>query len=115
MRDPLVERATLIGDRRRYLVALVVPDFPALRRWAEQHGIDLGSDQQLAADERVIAMYTALAERVSADLARYETIKKVAVLPRDLDEAHGEMTPTLKVRRRVVEEHFAGVIDRLYT
>jgi long-chain acyl-CoA synthetase len=114
MQDPLVLRATVIGDRRKYLVALIVPDFGALREWARQNGVDALSEADLVADERVQRLYQAIAERVSSRLAGYETIKKVAVLDRDLSEEKGELTPTLKVKRRVVQENFAQVIDRLY-
>jgi long-chain acyl-CoA synthetase len=114
MQDPLVLRATVIGDRRKYLVALIVPDFGALRAWARQNGVDALSEADLVADERVQRLHQAIAERVSSRLAGYETIKKVAVLDRDLSEEKGELTPTLKVKRRVVQENFAQVIDRLY-
>jgi long-chain acyl-CoA synthetase len=113
--DPLVLRAAVIGDKRKYLIALIVPDFDNLRRWAQQHGITAASDAELAKDERVEDMYTEIAVNASAKLARYETIKRVAVLDRDFDPDQGELTPTLKVKRRVVGEHFADVIERLYS
>ncbi len=113
--DPLVLRAAVIGDKRKYLVALIVPDFDNLHAWAKQQGIDASDDSKLVKDERVADMYTTIAERASAKLARYETIKKVAVLDRDFDPDQGELTPTLKVKRRVVGEHFADVIEALYS
>jgi long-chain acyl-CoA synthetase len=112
--DPLVARACVIGDRRKYLVALIVPDFDNLQDWARHHGITAASDAELVADTRVVDTYTAIAERASAKLARYETIKRVAVLERDFDPDQDELTPTLKVKRRVVAEHFADIIERLY-
>jgi long-chain acyl-CoA synthetase len=112
--DPLVERAVVIGDRRKYLVALVVPNFHALRTWAAVNGVMATDEKSLASDPKVEELYTEIAVRASSSLARYETIKKAAVLDRDLDEARGEMTPTLKAKRKVVMEHFADVIDGLY-
>jgi len=112
--DPLVVRACVIGDKRRYLVALVVPDFDNLRDWARQNGIGAGSDAELAANPRVTELYTSIAEKVSSRLARYETIKRVAVLDRDFDPDQDELTPTLKVKRRVVTEHFADTIEKMY-
>jgi len=112
--DPLVLRAAVIGDRRRYLVALIVPDFDNLHAWARQQGITAASDAELVKDTRVAGLYTTIAERASATLARYETIKKVAVLDRDFDPDSGELTPTLKVKRRIVAEHFAATIEALY-
>ena len=112
--DPLVARACVIGDRRKYLVALIVPDFDNLHAWARDRGIDARSDAELVKDGRVADAYTAIAEQASAKLARYETIKRVAVLDRDFDPEQNELTPTLKVKRRVVTEHFAAVIESLY-
>jgi long-chain acyl-CoA synthetase len=114
MHDPLVERATVIGDRRKYLVALIVPNVSALEQWARENGVSATSPAELAKDAKVIDHYTKLAEQVSARLARYETIKKVAVLDRDLEESRGELTPTLKVKRSVVAKNFADVIEALY-
>ena len=65
-----------MGDRRKYLVALIVPAFAALRQWSARNGVNAGSDEELAADERVVALYTRLAEEESAKLARCETIEK---------------------------------------
>jgi long-chain acyl-CoA synthetase len=112
--DPLVLHAAVIGDRRRYLVALIVPDFDNLHDWAKRQGITAKDDTELVRDPRVANMYTDIAVRASARLARYETIKRVAVLDRDFDP-DTELTPTLKVKRRAVAEHFAGVIESLYS
>jgi long-chain acyl-CoA synthetase len=115
MQDPLVERAVVIGDRRKYLVALVVPNFAGLRDWTRANGITATTQAALAKDPAVTRLYAEIAERASAKLARYETVKKVAVLDRDLDEARGEITPTLKAKRKVVMENFAEQIEALYT
>jgi long-chain acyl-CoA synthetase len=112
--DPLVLRACVIGDKRKYLVALVVPDFDNLHDWAGRNGISARDDTELVADQRVADLYTSIAERASARLARYETVKRVAVLDRDFDPEQGELTPTLKVKRRIVTEHFTDVIESLY-
>jgi len=113
--DPLVLRAAVIGDKRKYLVALIVPDFDNLHAWARRQGISAANDSELVKDSRVADTYTRIAEQASAKLARYETIKKVAVLDRDFDPDQGELTPTLKVKRRVVAEHFGDVIEALYS
>ena len=113
--DPLVARACVLGDRRKYLVALIVPDFDNLHPWARQKGITHASDAELVEDQRVVDMYSELATRASSSLARYETVKRVAVLDRDFDPDQGEVTPTLKVKRKVVTEHFTDVIESLYS
>jgi long-chain acyl-CoA synthetase len=114
IQDPLVERAVVIGDRRKFLVALIVPNFRALRDWARSNNVSATIPKELAKDPAVNRLYTEIAERASARLARYETIKKVAVLDRDLEESRGEITPTLKAKRKVVMENFAEQIESLY-
>jgi long-chain acyl-CoA synthetase len=96
------------------VVALVVPRFGALREWARDHGVAAATDEELVIHPRVVELYSAIAARVSERLARYETIKRVAVLPRDLEASRGELTPTLKAMRRVVERSFAEEIESLY-
>ena len=113
-RDPLVERAVVIGDRRKYLVALIVPEFGALRDWARRNGVNATEPDDLVQDAKVQAVYEEIARVASANLARYETIKKVTVLPRDLEESRGELTPTLKVKRRKVEQTFDDAIEGMY-
>jgi long-chain acyl-CoA synthetase len=109
-RDPLIERAVVIGDLRPYVVALVVPDWGAVRH---QLGID-GDETDMAADERVRASLQARIDRVNGTLGQWETVKRFAILAHDLQEENGELTPTLKVKRRVVQERYAAVINDLY-
>jgi long-chain acyl-CoA synthetase len=112
--DPLVLRACVIGDRRKYLVALVVPDFDNLHDWARSTGLSARDDTELVRDPTVSDLYASIAEQACAHLASYETVKRVAVLDRDFDPDEDELTPTLKVKRRTVTEHFADVIESLY-
>lgn len=103
-RDPLISQAVVMGDRRKYLSALLTLD-------VQSAPADLAADPTGPAARARVA---AVVDRVNADLARHEQIKRFAVLPRDLSLEQGELTPTLKVRRRVVAEHFAREIDGLY-
>ncbi|MBI2390978.1 MAG: long-chain fatty acid--CoA ligase [Deltaproteobacteria bacterium] len=98
LRSPWVARAVVVGDRRPFLVALLVLDDEAIRR----AGVAPEAAARAAIDD------------ANADLAPFETIKRWAILDRDLSTEEGELTPTLKVRRRAVEERFAGLIDGLY-
>lgn len=109
-----VSEALLIGDRRPYTILLVVPDFDSLEAWARQSGLTWSSHEELARDPRVREK---LEHEVSArlsDFARYEVPKKVLPLAREFSLEAGEVTPSLKVKRRVVQEAYGAEIDALY-
>ena len=110
-----VTEAVLIGDRRPYVVCLLVPNLANLEAEARSHGWPAGSHEDLVTRPEARALIQPLIERVNAELAPFEQIKSFALLPRDLSAEAGELTPTFKVRRRIVLEHFAETIERLYT
>ena len=112
--SPYVDAAVLVGDRRPYIVALVAPAFEELERWARANRIDFAGHDDLVANPDVEQLYQNVVDGVNASLARYEQIKRVAVLPRALTIEDGHLTPTLKVKRRVVESQFGDVLERLY-
>ncbi|MCO4772947.1 MAG: long-chain fatty acid--CoA ligase [Deltaproteobacteria bacterium] len=107
----LVGEAVVIGDRRKYLSCVISLDPEVAADWAKEHGVDPDS---LSSDQRVRALIQAGIDTVNADLAQVETIKRFAVLPRPLSIEDGELTPTLKVKRAKVSEHFAELIDGIY-
>ena len=111
---PLVEQVVLIGDRRRYCSLIVVPAFEALKQWAEDHGIDPGSGGVLVEHPEVVAGVGDELLAMLGDLASFERPKKVALLGEELTVENGLMTPTLKVKRRQLEQRFAALIDSLY-
>ncbi len=113
-RSPFVDNAVLIGDQKAFIVALISPNSEELEPWAKQRGIEYGSIEELTTKPEVIALYDAVVKEVSSKLARYEQIKKWAVLPLMLSIEGGHLTPTLKVKRRVVEKDYADLIRRLY-
>ena len=108
--DPLIERAVVIGDRRPYVIALIVPDWSAVRH---DVGVE-GEPAELCRDPRVRGAVEAVVDRVNAGLGSWETVKRFRLLPEDFEEHSGELTPTLKVRRPVVQARFAAEIDALY-
>ncbi|MBZ0273465.1 long-chain fatty acid--CoA ligase [bacterium] len=112
--DPFIERVILIGDNRNYLTALVAPNFDMLRRFAKDEGIDASSDADLVRHPKVIARYQQAVDKVNADLARFEQIKKFTVVDHEFDEASGILTPTQKVKRRVVPEKYKKEIEAMY-
>jgi long-chain acyl-CoA synthetase len=112
--DPVVSQAVVVGDRQRYLVALLTLDPEEARKLGKALGSDAVSLAELARDARVRAHVGAAVERANRDLARYEQVKAFEILPNELSSAEGELTPTLKVKRKVVEERYRHVIERLY-
>jgi len=112
--NPLVEQAIMIGDRRRYCVMLIVPAFGPLETWAKGAGIQWSTHEELVADPRVVDHVRAEAMGMLGHLASFETPKKFALLPEELTEENGFLTPSLKVKRRVVDERFEDLIDGLY-
>ena len=111
--SPLIAEAVLLGDRRPYVVCLLVPDFAALGAVARSRGWGTDRAEMLGRPE-VRALYEAEIARVNAGLARFETIKQFALLDRELTQESGELTPTLKVKRRVIMQRYGALIDDLY-
>jgi long-chain acyl-CoA synthetase len=112
--DPLVAEAVLIGERRKFPAALLVPDFARLESWAREKGVAFVSRAELVARPEVARRYQEILDAVNVTLAQFERIKRFAVLPTEFTMERGELTPTMKVRRAVVEERWRGVIEGLY-
>jgi len=109
-----VEQVVMIGDRRRYCVLLVVPAFDALERWASENAVSWSSRMALIADPRVKTHVEREVFGMLTELASFEMPKKIALLGEELTIENGFLTPTLKVKRRVVQERLGAVIDGLY-
>jgi fatty-acyl-CoA synthase len=109
-----VSEAVLLGDREPFVVCLLVPNFANLEAEAQARGWSAPTHRELLARPEVLALYQAELDRANEGLAHFEQIKKFALLERELTQESGELTPTLKVRRRVVAERYADVIQRLY-
>ncbi len=110
-----IAEAVLLGDQRPYVVALLVPNFAVLEAEARARGWTFTQRGELLARDEVRALYQAELDRLNADLAPFEQVKRFALLDRDLSQDAGELTPTLKVKRRVIVQKFAEVIEALYT
>jgi long-chain acyl-CoA synthetase len=104
----------VIGNKRNFAAALVVPNFEALEAWARGKGLASLAREELVRRPEVVAYYQALVNEMTPDLAQFEKIKKVALLAREFSQDAGEITPTLKVKRRVVEERYKPTIDAMY-
>jgi long-chain acyl-CoA synthetase len=112
--SPLVESAVLIGEGRPFVVALLAPDLEAVAGWARERGLDPADHRTALAHPELAARFAAVVEGVNARLARFERIKDFRVLPRPFTVDGGELTPTMKVRRRVVEAAYADFIAEMY-
>jgi long-chain acyl-CoA synthetase len=110
---PLVSQCVLIGDRRPYLVALVTLDPEEAAKYAGEHGLP-DDPEELAKTAEIRQAIEDHVAKVNERFARVEQAKKVEILPRDLSQEGGELTPTLKVKRAVVAEKYAGEIEALY-
>jgi long-chain acyl-CoA synthetase len=109
-----ISQAVVHGDRRPYLTALITLDPEAIVPWAEQQGIEDTDMASLAQNEKVRALVQDAVDAVNSKVARVEEVKKFTILPHDLTQETGELTPTLKVKRNVVYEKYADELDALY-
>jgi long-chain acyl-CoA synthetase len=109
-----VSNAVMLGDRRRFPILLVVPNFETLGAWATQQGFPTDDSAALLARPEVAGKMDQEVRNTLRDLAKFETPKKLVLLPRDFSVEAGELTPTLKIKRRVVEQHHRTVIEALY-
>jgi len=104
----------VIGDQRNYCVALLTLDADAMAAWARETGVTAASPAALAADPAVRALVEREVAAVNAQLASFETVKKFHVLPDELTVEGGDLTPSLKVKRKVVTQRFEREIAALY-
>ena len=108
-----VSQALVVGDRRPYVAALITLDPVEIAGWAQRHGLD-GDLVTLSRHPDVHGLVQGIVDEVNAPHSRFEQIKRFIVLPRDFSMDEGEVTPTLKLRRKICQEHFAAEIERLY-
>ena len=111
---PYVSNVVVHGEKRPYCTALVTLDEEAITAWAQQNGLAALSYEQLTRHAKVHELVGTSVDELNAGLARHETIKKFAILPRDLSIESDEITPSLKVKRRVVERNHGEVLDEMY-
>ncbi|QMU73667.1 long-chain fatty acid--CoA ligase [Streptacidiphilus sp. P02-A3a] len=111
---PFVSNILVIGASRNFCTALITLDEPAIMQWAASHGQGGRSYAEVCASAEVHELVDGFVQRLNGDLQRWQTIKKFTVLPRDLDIEHGELTPSLKVKRPVVERENAAAIEKMY-
>ncbi|HXO26460.1 MAG TPA: long-chain fatty acid--CoA ligase [Thermoanaerobaculia bacterium] len=112
--SPFIAQAVVIGDRRKFLSALLVPEFDHLKAWAAKNGVHGGNVDELLRDARVRDLYAAEVAKVNAHLPGFEKIVAWDLLPSEWTLETGELTPTQKVKRRVINQKYGEIIDRVY-
>jgi long-chain acyl-CoA synthetase len=110
----LVGVPAVIGDKRKFAAVMISPNFAALEAWARANEIPFSSRAELIANPKVQALYEGIVESVNQNLARFEKLKRVLLIADEFSADNGILTPTLKLRRRVVEERYRQQIDDLY-
>ena len=113
-RDPIVAEAMVVGDRRPFITALLIPNFLALDQRLASDGLSAGNWDELVDREDVRAIFQPAIDEANAELATFQQVKRFALVPAEFSVATGELTPTLKVKRRVVEARWTDTIERLY-
>jgi len=112
--NPLIGTAAILGDRRKFAFVIVSPNFALLEEWARANSIAFSSRAELIANPRVQALYDGVVDEVNQNLARFEKLKRVLLVADEFSAENGALTPTMKLRRRVIEERYRAEIDELY-
>jgi long-chain acyl-CoA synthetase len=110
----LVANVALVGDRHKFISALIAPNFAPLEEWAAQHGVHADSRAALVADPRIVGLYGDVVREINRTLANFETIKRFRVLADEWTQDSGELTPSMKIKRRVITARYAAAIAELY-
>jgi long-chain acyl-CoA synthetase len=112
--NALVAQAALVGDRHKFISVLLSPNFAALEEWARRRGIEAKDRAELVADSRVLALYAEIVREVNGSLANFESLKRFRVVADEWTQETGELTPSMKLKRRVITSRYAALIAALY-
>lgn len=114
MMNPLIEQMAIIGDQKKYLVALIVPCFPELMRWAKSKNITETDPKKLIANPEVVKKFNETVDELNKPLGRVEQIKRFALIGHAFSQETGELTPTLKIKRKIVLANYKDLIEEMY-
>ena len=109
-----VNQVVLVGNDRKFPAALIVPNFEQLASYAKREGLSLKTHKDFCANDKIIKLFEKEVDAATPDLSKYEKVKKIALLEEEMTVEGGEMTPTLKIKRRVVDEKYKDVIEKIY-
>ncbi|RZK38448.1 MAG: long-chain fatty acid--CoA ligase [Hymenobacter sp.] len=113
--DPLIEQLMVVGADRKFPALLIVPAFDELKKWASKHGVAAKANAELVKEEKVLQLYHDLVKQYNQGFAQWEQVKKEVLLPELWTVESGEMTPTMKVKRKVITENNKDIIEDLYS
>jgi long-chain acyl-CoA synthetase len=111
---PLVEQVMVLGENRKFPAALIVPNFVALKAWAEKKGITYTSDEEMAKNTQVIEKFNQIVELTCKDFGKWEQVKRFALLSKQWSIDGGELTPKLSLKRKIILEKNIAIIDKIY-
>jgi long-chain acyl-CoA synthetase len=114
LQSKYIDQFVLIGDGRMFCTALIVPEFEILKEFATAQAIPFTTENDLASNIDVRKLFQEEIDRLQKDLPHFERVRRFEVLPAALTVENGEITPTLKVRRKVVEQRYSGLIEKMY-
>lgn len=112
--NPYISNAVVVGDKRKFVSALIVPNFEKLEEYANFNNITFRDRKELISHQQILSFMQAEVERTTLNLSSYEKVKKIALLDREFEIEKGEITPTLKVKRNIIEKKYKELIDSLY-
>jgi long-chain acyl-CoA synthetase len=112
--DPLIEQAMVVGADQKFPSALVIPSFSDLKSWCKRNGVPDAPNAELVKNEKVVAHYEELVKKYNQSFAQWEQVKKFVLLPELWTVESGEMTPTMKVKRKIITENNKDIIEGLY-
>jgi long-chain acyl-CoA synthetase len=112
--NPLVGSAVVVGDKRKFACVLISPNFVSLELWARENDVSFSSRPELVSNTKVHTLYEEIVAAVNKNLARFETLKRVMLVPDEFTPDNGALTPTMKLRRRVIEERYRRQIEEVY-
>lgn len=112
--DPFIDQIAVFADKRKYVSALIVPEYGAVEKYARENNIPFDSMQQLLTDERIMNMFKSRIDELQQSFAHFEQIKKFTLMPQAFSMDKGELTNTLKVKRNVLAKNYADIIDSMY-
>ena len=112
--DLFIAQAVVVGNNRGYVAGIIVPNFEKLEKWAEEQKLEYADRGALVELPQVVSLYKDIVRQVCEPLSNYEKLRKIHILSRELSQEKGEITPTLKVKRRIIDSHFKDEIEALF-
>ena len=109
-----IEQVMIIGADEKFTAALIVPSYNNLKEWCTENGLNCGSNAEMVSNEKVLDMYREMVEKFNANFNHVEQVKKFELLPHEWTVEGGELTPTLKLKRKVIMEKYRDSVTRIY-